>query len=63
MSLIAPTGTIALMMDCATTGIEPEFALVKTKKLVGGGTMKFVNTTVPQALEKELLQVVWAPAP
>ncbi|TSC68635.1 MAG: ribonucleoside-diphosphate reductase alpha chain [Parcubacteria group bacterium Gr01-1014_66] len=52
ISLIAPTGTIALMMDCATTGIEPEFALVKMKKLVGGGTMKFVNTTVPQALEK-----------
>ena len=52
MTVLAPTGTIALMMDCATTGIEPEFALVKTKKLVGGGTMKFVNTTVPQALEK-----------
>ena len=52
VTLIAPTGTIALMMDCATTGIEPEFALVKTKKLVGGGTMKFVNTTVPRALEK-----------
>lgn len=52
VSLIAPTGTISLMMDCATTGIEPEFALVKSKKLVGGGTMKFVNTTVPQALEK-----------
>lgn len=52
MTLLAPTGTISLMMDCATTGIEPEFALVKTKKLVGGGTMKFVNTTVPQALGK-----------
>ncbi len=52
VTLIAPTGTISLMMDCATTGIEPEFALVKTKKLVGGGTMKFVNTTVPRALEK-----------
>lgn len=52
VSLLAPTGTISLMMDCATTGIEPEFALVKMKKLVGGGTMKFVNTTVPQALEK-----------
>ena len=50
MTVIAPTGTIALMMDCATTGIEPEFALVKMKKLVGGGTMKFVNTAVPQAL-------------
>ncbi len=52
VTLLAPTGTISLMMDCATTGIEPEFALVKTKKLVGGGTMKFVNTTVPLALEK-----------
>src|SRR3989344_4217764 len=52
VTVLAPTGTIALMMDCATTGIEPEFALVKNKKLVGGGTMKFVNTTVPQALEK-----------
>lgn len=51
VTLLAPTGTISLMMDCATTGIEPEFALVKTKKLVGGGTMKFVNTTVLQALE------------
>lgn len=50
VTVIAPTGTIALMMDCATTGIEPEFALVKMKKLVGGGTMKFVNTAVPQAL-------------
>lgn len=52
VTLLAPTGTISLMMDCATTGVEPEFALVKTKKLVGGGTMKFINTTVPQALEK-----------
>ncbi|MFY9462687.1 MAG: vitamin B12-dependent ribonucleotide reductase [Candidatus Sungiibacteriota bacterium] len=52
VTLLAPTGTISLMMDCATTGIEPEFALVKMKKLVGGGTMKFVNTTVPQALVK-----------
>ncbi|TSD04705.1 MAG: ribonucleoside-diphosphate reductase alpha chain, partial [Parcubacteria group bacterium Greene0714_36] len=52
VTLLAPTGTISLMMDCATTGIEPEFALVKTKKLVGGGTMKFINTTVLQALEK-----------
>jgi len=52
VTLLAPTGTISLMMDCATTGIEPEFALVKMKKLVGGGTMRFVNTTVPQALEK-----------
>jgi len=51
-TVIAPTGTIALMMDCATTGVEPEFALVKIKSLVGGGTMKFVNTTVPRALKR-----------
>ena len=51
-SVLAPTGTIGLMMDCDTTGIEPELALVKTKKLVGGGTMQFVNQTVPMALEK-----------
>jgi ribonucleoside-diphosphate reductase alpha chain len=51
-SVLAPTGTIGLMMDCDTTGIEPELALVKTKKLVGGGTMRFVNQTVPRALER-----------
>jgi ribonucleoside-diphosphate reductase alpha chain len=51
-SVLAPTGTIGLMMDCDTTGIEPELALVKTKKLVGGGTMQFVNQTVPRALER-----------
>lgn len=50
VTVIAPTGTIALMMDCATTGVEPEFALVKTKHLVGGGIMKFVNTSVQDAL-------------
>ena len=50
--MLAPTGTIGLMMDCDTTGIEPELALVKTKKLVGGGTMQFVNQTVPRALDK-----------
>jgi ribonucleoside-diphosphate reductase alpha chain len=50
-SVLAPTGTIGLMMDCDTTGIEPELALVKTKKLVGGGTMRFVNQTVPRALQ------------
>ncbi len=49
-SVLAPTGTIALMMDCATTGIEPEFALVKMKQLVGGGYMHFVNTAVEQSL-------------
>jgi ribonucleoside-diphosphate reductase alpha chain len=50
-SVLAPTGTIGLMMDCDTTGIEPDLGLVKTKKLVGGGTMQIVNQTVPQALE------------
>jgi ribonucleoside-diphosphate reductase alpha chain len=51
-SVLAPTGTIGLMMDCDTTGIEPDLALVKNKKLVGGGTMQFVNQTVPRALER-----------
>lgn len=50
-SLLAPTGTIALMMDCDTTGIEPDLGLVKFKKLVGGGTMNIVNQTVPRALK------------
>lgn len=50
-SVLAPTGTIAFMMDCDTTGIEPDLALVKTKKLVGGGTMSIVNQTVPSALK------------
>ncbi len=49
-SVIAPTGTIGLMMDCDTTGIEPDLALVKFKKLVGGGSMQIVNQTVPGAL-------------
>ena len=49
-SLLAPTGTIGLMMDCDTTGVEPDLALVKFKKLVGGGSMQFVNQTVPRAL-------------
>lgn len=49
-SLLAPTGTIGLMMDCDTTGIEPDLGLVKIKKLVGGGTMTIVNQTVPRAL-------------
>jgi ribonucleoside-diphosphate reductase alpha chain len=49
-SLLAPTGTIGLMMDCDTTGIEPDLGLVKVKKLVGGGTMDIVNQTVPRAL-------------
>jgi ribonucleoside-diphosphate reductase alpha chain len=51
-TVLAPTGTIGLMMDCDTTGIEPDLALVKYKKLVGGGLLKIVNNTVPQALRK-----------
>jgi ribonucleoside-diphosphate reductase alpha chain len=51
-SVLAPTGTIGFMMDCDTTGIEPDLALVKYKKLVGGGTIKIVNNTVPGALRK-----------
>ena len=51
-SVLAPTGTIGLMMDCDTTGIEPDFSLVKFKKLVGGGSMQIVNQTVPLALKK-----------
>jgi ribonucleoside-diphosphate reductase alpha chain len=51
-TVLAPTGTIGFMMDCDTTGIEPDLALVKYKKLVGGGVIKIVNNTVPQALIK-----------
>lgn len=51
-SVLAPTGTISFMMDCDTTGIEPDFSLVKQKKLVGGGDMTIVNQTVPRALSK-----------
>ena len=50
--MLAPTGTIGFMMDCDTTGVEPDIALVKYKKLVGGGMMKIVNQTVPMALQK-----------
>ncbi len=50
-SVLAPTGTIGLMMDCDTTGVEPDLGLVKVKKLVGGGTMSIVNQTVPRALK------------
>ena len=50
VTLLAPTGTIAFMMDCDTTGIEPDFSLVKIKKLVGGGTLKIVNHTIPRSL-------------
>jgi ribonucleoside-diphosphate reductase alpha chain len=51
-TVLAPTGTIGFMMDCDTTGIEPDLALVKYKKLVGGGTIKIVNNTIPPALRK-----------
>jgi ribonucleoside-diphosphate reductase alpha chain len=51
-TVLAPTGTIGFMMDCDTTGVEPDLALVKFKKLVGGGMMKIVNNTVPEALRK-----------
>ncbi len=52
VTVLAPTGTIGFMMDCDTTGVEPDLALVKFKKLVGGGMMKIVNQTVPEALFK-----------
>jgi ribonucleoside-diphosphate reductase alpha chain len=52
ISVLAPTGTIAFMMDCDTTGVEPDIALVKYKKLVGGGMIKIVNNTVPRALKR-----------
>ena len=52
VTVLAPTGTIGFMMDCDTTGVEPDLALVKFKKLVGGGMMKIVNNTVPEALFK-----------
>ncbi len=63
-TLLAPTGTIGLLMDCATTGVEPDFALVKFKKLAGGGYLKIVNEAVPVALrnldysEKEVTEIV-----
>ncbi|MDJ0853310.1 MAG: vitamin B12-dependent ribonucleotide reductase [Myxococcota bacterium] len=52
VTVLAPTGTIAFMMDCDTTGVEPDIALVKYKKLVGGGLLKIVNNTVPMALQR-----------
>lgn len=64
VTLLAPTGTIAFMMDCDTTGIEPDFSLVKFKKLGGGGTLKIVNNTIPLALrrlgygEKEIQEIL-----
>ena len=50
--MLAPTGTISFLMDCDTTGIEPDFSLVKVKELVGGGQMTIVNRTVPRALRR-----------
>src|SRR5438093_9257293 len=52
VTCIAPTVTIALVMDCDTTGVEPDFALVKFKKLAGGGYFKIINASIPPALEK-----------
>ena len=52
VTVLAPTGTIAFMMDCDTTGVEPDIALIKYKKLVGGGFLKIVNRTVPEALQR-----------
>src|SRR5256712_8745635 len=51
-TVLAPTGTISFMMDCDTTGVEPDFSLVKSKKLVGGGEITIVNKTVSAGLEK-----------
>ena len=51
-TVLAPTGTISFMMDCDTTGVEPDFSLVKSKKLVGGGELTIVNRSVPMAMEK-----------
>src|SRR5205814_9510731 len=52
VTCIAPTGTIALVMDCDTTGVEPDFALVKFKKLAGGGYFKIINASIPPALQR-----------
>src|SRR5216117_3166687 len=52
VTVLAPTGTIAFLMDCDTTGVEPDIALVKYKLLAGGGMLKIVNRTVPQALQR-----------
>ena len=52
ISVLAPTGTIAFMMDCDTTGVEPDIALIKYKKLVGGGMLKIINNPVPRALKR-----------
>src|SRR5207253_1689834 len=52
VSVLAPTGTIGLVMDCDTTGVEPDFALVKFKKLAGGGYFKIINASIPPALAR-----------
>src|SRR5205823_6083988 len=52
VTVIAPTGTIGLVMDCDTTGVEPDFALVKFKKLAGGGYFKIINASIPPALAR-----------
>src|SRR2546422_1793558 len=52
VTCIAPTGTIALVMDCDTTGVEPDFALVKFKKLAGGGYFEIINASIPPALAR-----------
>src|SRR5207247_4003583 len=52
VTVLAPTGTIGFMMDCDTTGVEPDIALIKYKRLVGGGMLKIVNQTVPMTLKK-----------
>src|SRR5207244_12692381 len=52
VTVLAPTGTIAFLMDCDTTGVEPDIALVKYKLLAGGGLLKIVNRTVPEALDR-----------
>src|SRR5262249_21209727 len=52
VTVLAPTGTIGFMMDCDTTGVEPDITLIKYKKLVGGGLLKIVNQTVPEALRR-----------
>ena len=52
VTVIAPTGTIGLLMDCDTTGIEPDFALVKFKTLAGGGMLRIINQSVPVALDR-----------
>ena len=55
-TVLAPTGTIGLLMDCDTTGVEPDLGLVKFKRLVGGGTMSFVNQSVPRCPAQPRLQ-------